>query len=88
MNRAKLKQELAEAEQCIADGKRYVELQRAIVAKLVKQGHGTEKARSVLKTLQDTLAQHIEYRDQLKLQVAHQQPRVSREIKRVLKLAR
>ena len=75
MNRARLEQDLAEAEQCIADGKVYVKAQRGIVTKLTRQGDDTEKARYILKTLQDTLALHIEYRDQLKRQLAAHEPR-------------
>ena len=77
MNRARLKQDLAEAEQCITDGKGYVASQRAIVAKLTKQGDHTERARHILKTLQDTLAQYIEHRDQLKrrLRAVNREPR-------------
>jgi|HubBroStandDraft_4_1064222.scaffolds.fasta_scaffold769967_2 hypothetical protein len=70
MNEARLSQDLAEAEQCITEGKVYVRSQRAIVAKLTRQAQDTEKARSILKTLQDTLALHIEHRDQLKRQLA------------------
>ena len=69
MNGARLEQDLAEAEQCITDGKVYVQSQRAIVAKLTRQRQDTEKARFILKTLQDTLAEHIEHRDQLKSQL-------------------
>jgi hypothetical protein len=78
MNRARLEQDLAEAEQCIADGKVYVKAQRAIVTKLTRRGDDTEKARYVLKTLQDTLALHIEHRDQLKSQLAAHEPRAKK----------
>ena len=78
MNRARLEQDLAEAEQCIADGKVYVKAQRAIVTKLTRRGDDTEKARYVLKTLQDTLALHIEHRDQLKRQLAAHEPRAKK----------
>ena len=78
MNRARLEQDLAEAEQSIADGKVYVKAQRAIVAKLTRRGDDTEKARYVLKTLQDTLALHIEHRDQLKRQLAAHEPRAKK----------
>jgi hypothetical protein len=78
MDRAKLKEVLAEAEQCIGDGKVYVALQRAIVAKLAIEGQDTEKARYVLNTLQDTLALHIEHRDQLKRQLAAHEPRATK----------
>ena len=78
MNRARLEQDLAEAEQSIADGKVYVKAQRAIVTKLTRRGDDTEKARYVLKTLQDTLALHIEHRDQLKRQLAAHEPRAKK----------
>jgi hypothetical protein len=79
MNRARLEQDLAEAEQCITDGKVYVKSQRAIVTKLTRQGDDTEKARYILKTLQDTLALHIEHRDQLKRQLSAHEPRAKRK---------
>ena len=77
-NRARLKQDLAEAEQCIAEGEAYVELQQAIIARLKRQGDDTKKARFILRTLQDTLALHIEQRDQLKRQLARPEPRAKK----------
>jgi hypothetical protein len=78
MNRARLKQDLAEAEQCIAEGEAYVELQQAIVARLKRQSDDTRNARSILRTLQDTLARYIEQRDQLKRQLARREPRAKK----------
>jgi hypothetical protein len=85
MNRATRKQELAEAEQCIAEGEAYVELQQAIVAKLKRQGDDTKKARFILRTLHDTLARYIEQRDQLKKQLAAHEPRAKKRRKAVEK---
>ena len=78
MNRASLKQDLAEAKQCIAEGEAYVEFQQAIVAKLKRQGDNTKKARFILRTLQDTLARYIEQRDQLKRQLARREPKAKK----------
>ena len=78
MDRAKLKELLAEAEQCIGDGKVYVGLQRAVVAKLAIEGQNTEKARSLLETLQDLLALHIEHCEQLKRQLAAHERRAKK----------
>jgi hypothetical protein len=65
-----LEKNLAEVEECIAEGKAYVEAQRAKVTKLTAAGQETAKAKGVLKSLQDTLAVFIDERDQLKSQLA------------------
>jgi hypothetical protein len=78
MNLARLKHDLAEAEQCIAEGEAYVELQQAIIAKLKRQGDDTKKARFVLRTLQNTLARYVEQRDRLKRQLARRGPRAKK----------
>jgi hypothetical protein len=70
-----LEKNLAEAEQCIAEGKAYVEAQRALVAKLTGAGQETAKAKRILKSLQDTLAVFIDERDQLKGQLARRRSR-------------
>jgi hypothetical protein len=66
VKRAILEKNLAEAEQCIVEGKIYVEAQRASVRKLARDGRDTAQARGILKSLQDTLALFIEDRDRLK----------------------
>jgi hypothetical protein len=65
-----LKKNLAETEQCIVEGKIYVEAQRAMVKKLAIDGRDTTQARHILKTLQDTLALFIDERDRLKKELS------------------
>jgi hypothetical protein len=69
MGRTTLTKNLAEAELCIAEGKGDVELQRAAVSRLTREGKNAKQAKHVLRTLRDTLAVFIEERDRLKRQL-------------------
>jgi DNA phosphorothioation-dependent restriction protein DptG len=66
MERTVLEDALTEAEQSIAEGKDYVDVQRAIIKRLAKEGQDTTKAKRVLRSFQDTIAVFIEERDRVK----------------------
>jgi len=65
MDRASLRQHLADIDVHIADGERHILKQERMVADLDEDGHDTKDALAILETLRETRALHIQRRDLL-----------------------
>jgi hypothetical protein len=64
---------LAKAEQHVAEGKRHVDKQRELVAKLAADGHDTFEARRLLEQFEELLAIQIKHLDRLREKLAQGQ---------------
>jgi hypothetical protein len=69
MDRQVLTEQLAEAEQHIAQGDRNITQQREIVAALERNGHDSGAARQLLAQFEDLQRIHIAHRDKLREQL-------------------
>ena len=69
MDRAMLKQHLAQAEGHIALGERHIVRQRKLVAELEQKGCDTAEAKRLLASFEELQAMHIADRDRLRRQL-------------------
>jgi hypothetical protein len=70
MDRQMITDDLALAEQHVADGERIVERQRALIRHLSHEGHDTAKAEVLLAQFIETQRAHIADRDWLQRELA------------------
>jgi hypothetical protein len=61
---------LAQAERHVSEGLMHIARQKQIIVKLMKAGHDTTMARSLLVNFEDVLENHIADRDRLKKELA------------------
>jgi hypothetical protein len=65
MDRTLLLQSLVEAERHVAEGERHLAKQEALIAELDRGGRDAEEARTILDTLRELQALHLQDRDRL-----------------------
>jgi hypothetical protein len=66
MDSKMMHEHLALAERHVAEGDRHLSRQRALIAELKRDGHGTGQAIDLLRTLEDTQATFIADRDRIR----------------------
>jgi hypothetical protein len=74
MERRILELHLVQAEAHIAVGKRHIARQRALVAKLERDGHDPTEARRLLDSFEELQAMHIAGRDRLQRELTTAPP--------------
>jgi hypothetical protein len=70
MDRATIEARLAQAEQHVARGAELVARQRALIRKLLADGHGTAEAYTLLLQFEETQVLHLADRDRLRAALA------------------
>jgi hypothetical protein len=70
MDRVSLMDRLAKARRHVAEGERALARQRAVIQKLLRDGHNTQSARALLGNLEATQALHINHLNRVRAELS------------------